>query len=176
MTIFFIRIGKPSVDLSHTISRRNFGNPKPERITPKKLWCGFLWWEGIGARISSFSCLRDRLCDFGQLQQPGSAIHRVFQVLSQQGRKSAWKRSNGEGIPDSRCPSLNATRLFQSCSVNRNCLWTLKKHALYHSRMVLISLSRRSKQAFYYKLHETHLLPSHSLAGNKIQLAKMVRV
>ena len=86
-------------------------------------------------------------------------------------KKRWWGRN-----PDSRCPSLNAMRLCQSCSVNKNCLWTLKKHALYHFGMALISLSWRSKQAFYYKLCETHPLPTHSLAGNKIQLAKMVHV
>lgn len=75
--------------------------------------------------------------------------------------KATWKRSNGVGILNSRCPSLSATRFFQSCSVNRNCLWTLKKHALYHSGMVLISPSWRSELSIISPVKHTSFLATH---------------
>lgn len=172
----FISTGNLYLDLIKIVLKRNFENPNPERITPKKLWSGFLWREGIGKRISSFSCLRDRQWDFAQPQQPGSVIHGMFQVLPQQGISPPEREVIGKEL-HSHCPSLNIMRLFQTSSVNRNCLWTLKYHAPYHSGMALISWSWRSKQEFYYKLCETHLLPSsHSVAGNKIQSAKMIHV
>lgn len=49
-----------------------------------------------GARISSFSHLGDRQCDFAQPQQPGSAIQRAFQVLPQQGKSPPEKEVMGK--------------------------------------------------------------------------------
>lgn len=53
----------------------------------------------VGARISSFSCLGDRQCDFTRPQQSGSAIHRVFQVLPQQGKSPPEEAAMGKESP-----------------------------------------------------------------------------